>query len=172
MSDKHTAGPLRIRVPAEHFEIYIEADLGRGQGWAQGNCLGYPKWTTLAVVLSKVTDRDIQLANAERFVACWNACEGINPEAVPELLRMGESAAGMLRMFEAFAGVEPDEEAGYRCVFSRGSPLHKRILETISQTESIIAKAYKDEFFTKLKELDELVDDANTKVEKPEPVTT
>ncbi len=26
------------------------------------------------------------MANAERIVACVNACEGINPEAVPELL--------------------------------------------------------------------------------------
>lgn len=26
-------------------------------------------------------------ANAARFVACWNACESINPEAVPELLK-------------------------------------------------------------------------------------
>ena len=26
-------------------------------------------------------------ATAVRFVACWNACEGINPEAVPELLK-------------------------------------------------------------------------------------
>ena len=25
-------------------------------------------------------------ANAERIVACVNACEGINPEAVPEML--------------------------------------------------------------------------------------
>ena len=25
-------------------------------------------------------------ANAHRMVACWNNCEGINPEAVPELL--------------------------------------------------------------------------------------
>ncbi len=25
-------------------------------------------------------------ANAEHVVCCWNACEGINPEAVPDLL--------------------------------------------------------------------------------------
>ena len=25
-------------------------------------------------------------ANLERLVACWNACEGINPESVPDLL--------------------------------------------------------------------------------------
>ncbi len=30
--------------------------------------------------------------DAKRLVACWNACEGINPEAVPELLRAAKLA--------------------------------------------------------------------------------
>ena len=30
-------------------------------------------------------------ANARRIVACWNACEGINPEAVPELLKVAKA---------------------------------------------------------------------------------
>lgn len=29
-------------------------------------------------------------ANAAHIAACWNACEGINPEAVPMLLDMAE----------------------------------------------------------------------------------
>ena len=36
-------------------------------------------------------------ADAEHLIACWNACEGINPEAVPELLKA-------LRAFLAWEG--------------------------------------------------------------------
>jgi len=33
------------------------------------------------------TDNQFELeANAEHLIACWNACDGINPEAVPGLL--------------------------------------------------------------------------------------
>ena len=35
-------------------------------------------------------------ANAERIVACVNACKGINPEAVPDLLAAAEEAARVL----------------------------------------------------------------------------
>jgi hypothetical protein len=31
--------------------------------------------------------------NAERFAACWNGCQGINPEAVPDLLAACEAYA-------------------------------------------------------------------------------
>lgn len=32
----------------------------------------------------------IEHANAERIVACVNACEGLNPEAIPELIAVCE----------------------------------------------------------------------------------
>ena len=32
-------------------------------------------------------------ANADRLAACWNACAGINPEAVPDLLAALKAAA-------------------------------------------------------------------------------
>ena len=35
-------------------------------------------------------------ANARRIVACVNACEGINPEAVPDLLAACEAALWLL----------------------------------------------------------------------------
>ena len=35
---------------------------------------------------------DGQEANRDHIVACWNACEGINPEAVPELLEAYKAA--------------------------------------------------------------------------------
>lgn len=34
-------------------------------------------------------------SNARRIVACVNACEGINPDAVPELLDAAEILAGL-----------------------------------------------------------------------------
>ena len=39
-------------------------------------------------------------ANAARIVACVNACEGINPEAVPDLLHIAKC---LLAMVEAYA---------------------------------------------------------------------
>ena len=40
----------------------------------------------LAPIHVEVDGGDEAKANAHRIVACVNACEGINPEAVPELL--------------------------------------------------------------------------------------
>ena len=37
--------------------------------------------------VSAVICSDLTKANAEHIVACVNACEGINPEAVPDLLK-------------------------------------------------------------------------------------
>ena len=33
--------------------------------------------------------------NAKRLAGCWNACKGINPEAVPDLLEALEEAEAM-----------------------------------------------------------------------------
>ncbi len=41
-------------------------------------------------------DEDEALANAERIVACVNGCEGINPEAVKDLLEACQFIDGML----------------------------------------------------------------------------
>lgn len=67
---KHTPGPLffrerkggrAVRIKRRHWEI------------------GVPDAEGLAIVFRS---RDY----AARFVACWNACEGLNPAAIPELL--------------------------------------------------------------------------------------
>lgn len=58
---KHTPGPIEIR----YFDALYAAD-------------GYELMCTW--------DRAQSRANAEHAAACWNACEGINPEAVPKLL--------------------------------------------------------------------------------------
>ncbi len=41
---------------------------------------------------------------AERIVACVNACEGLNPEGVPDLLAHLEHVAQALEIAEAFGG--------------------------------------------------------------------
>ena len=53
---------------------------------------------------------DIGDADASRLVACWNACIGINPEAVPELLAALEVVTGLLlRLYECLTGTEYDD---------------------------------------------------------------
>ncbi len=41
-----------------------------------------------------------QASNARRIVACVNACEGINPEAVPELLEALKIAEDVITTYE------------------------------------------------------------------------
>lgn len=48
-------------------------------------------------------------ANARRIVACVNACEGMNPEAVPALLEACRKASALLASLdEDYAEVESD----------------------------------------------------------------
>lgn len=57
--------------------------------WPQGDAeirigaVGYPR---IAAVLLKYESINGQKANAERIVACVNACAGIDPEAIPLLM--------------------------------------------------------------------------------------
>ena len=47
--------------------------------------------------MERITNKDLEAVvtriNANRLCACWNACEGINPEAVPDLLEACKHAA-------------------------------------------------------------------------------
>ena len=65
-----------------------------------------------------------QQANADRIIACVNACAGINPEAVPELLEALEMAMPYLERAPKFykfqrAGREfwPNREEAEGCFF-------------------------------------------------------
>ena len=78
---KHTPGKLTTpRGDGALYDIRIYADSMRSLAIATVWCEG-------------VGDRDEAEANASRLVACWNACEesGINPEAVPELVKALEN---------------------------------------------------------------------------------
>ena len=53
-----------------------------------------------------------RVANAARIVACVNACKGINPEAVPDLLAAMETLTAMSE--EALLFVSGDTESCLR----------------------------------------------------------
>ena len=53
--------------------------------------------------------------NADRLAACWNACEGINPAAVPDLLAALHSAKESLKQLVTIGRI-PANNAGLRDV--------------------------------------------------------
>lgn len=53
-------------------------------GWERGDGDHH-----VAEIICQPNDADTDLF-AARLVACWNACIGINPEAVPDLLDLGK----------------------------------------------------------------------------------
>lgn len=71
MNTQHTPGPWKTR----RFDDEAE---GRHNFTVQA--------ALCEVARMSQVDEHIAEANARRIVACVNACEGINPEAVPELL--------------------------------------------------------------------------------------
>lgn len=68
-----------------------------------------PMWTGCdrARMGRDVVDED--LANAARIVACVNACEGINPGAVPDLLAALKSCLPDLAHYASNHGPGPDK---------------------------------------------------------------
>ena len=76
---KHTPGPLFANV--HHGEGVVIIGPGRGQHVG---------------VVQLGPDRIHAEADADRLVACWNACEGINPEAVSDMLAALETAESYL----------------------------------------------------------------------------
>jgi hypothetical protein len=45
-------------------------------------------------------------ANVRRLVACWNNCEGLNPEGVPEVVKALKSAAIELDLYDDRAAAD------------------------------------------------------------------
>ena len=77
----YTPGPWRLR---RSDLAVVNADASALIAWTDRNTYG------------KTRD-DIQ-ANARRIVACVNACEGINPEAVPDLLTVLRAAVARVEL--------------------------------------------------------------------------
>ncbi len=55
-----------------------------------------PSCESLGFLSGEFTERSHDLANALRVIACVNACEGINPKAVPDLLKALKEAKDQL----------------------------------------------------------------------------
>ncbi len=80
---QHTAEPWKVCEPMEPPSEMI-GPVNRGDG----------PW----IVARTVGGND--KANAERIVACVNGCAGINPEAVPELLKTLRSIRDALAEYQ------------------------------------------------------------------------
>lgn len=63
-------------------------------------------WKVVAFVRGPIQDEECQ-ANASRIVACVNACAGINPEAVPELLAILKTLSALVPSDEGLGGRAP-----------------------------------------------------------------
>lgn len=101
---KHTPGPWEAFEKAEggySIESYVESGA----------------WATVAHALDP--------NNAARIVACVNACEGISPEAVPNLLEA-------LEAIQVIAYAQVDGNKG---------DMRAALMESIKQARAAIAKA-------------------------------
>ena len=78
MGLKHTPGPLSAHYHGSGYGISRRRD-GASQRIAD---------------VHGTSKRDE--ATAHRLAACYNACEGINPDAVPELLKAAKPVLGWL----------------------------------------------------------------------------
>ena len=76
---KHTAGPWTV-VPNTHHSRDLDL---RSYIYSVKNANLYRCLAKIEVL--HVGENEAE-ANAHRIVACVNACKGINPEAIPELL--------------------------------------------------------------------------------------
>ncbi len=81
MVEKHTPGSLYLSgfglyVGSPETESYGDSPIASAPFFRNGD--------------------DVWRINASHLVACWNACEGINPKAVPGLLKATQGARAAL----------------------------------------------------------------------------
>ncbi len=77
---KVAARELPMTTPAKRTPGLLEARLFEDPQWMVGPKDGH----SLDAIC--ITSQENDEANARHLAACWNACEGLTPEAVPELL--------------------------------------------------------------------------------------
>ena len=85
---KHTPGPWTY-----HHEPSLNRYAVRAEPFGTETILSISYWSR-----TPIWDRERAEADASRIVSCVNSCDGINPEAVPELLKAAENAIGMMQM--------------------------------------------------------------------------
>lgn len=82
-SNSGNRGPFRVGEWRKPFEIVDTIQIMQdGREWP------------VAFIPDAVECEDF----ATKVAACLNACDGINPEAVPELVKAAENAIGMMQM--------------------------------------------------------------------------
>ena len=74
MNTQHTPGPWKVSTANPYAVNTVSGGIATAHGTDDANYSEFFPSTEQAK------------ANARRIVACVNACEGINPEAVPDLL--------------------------------------------------------------------------------------
>lgn len=102
MNAKHTPGKWQLteQDADDKRTCRLVFLAGSGAGKSFGNFQG---WSG-----DGVTTREEDAANASRIVACVNACEGINPEAVPGLLKALQRLAKRFPT-EPICGIDAEE---------------------------------------------------------------
>lgn len=108
ITSKHTPEPWNIHPHYKCEGMAVENE--HGEGWVAWSAVIGKGEMIIADVkgcthdggFSKVENGKEVQANADRIIACVNACAGINPEAVPDLLA---AAKGIIKAIEDGNGV-------------------------------------------------------------------
>jgi len=99
MNSKHVEEPWMILDQRAGESLTICGKLENGYDWKGRRILGRPPVAFLSQCVTEV-----ERANASRIVSCVNACAGINPEAVPELLTACKEMLAYIEMKMAHGG--------------------------------------------------------------------
>ena len=82
--------------------------------WVANEDLIYNGVGDLVTIVSGVGSLDEDMERAARIVACVNACEGINPETVPDLLKAAKLSFVLIEAL--MPGIEHIAVQDYRAV--------------------------------------------------------
>ena len=100
----HTPGLLAVIPPDRNSDRWFICR-------AAPEVTGAKKFYITVLGTRESADAGIDEADALHLVACWNACEGINPESVPDLLGALKTAQAELFRLTAYHDEQPSESA-------------------------------------------------------------
>lgn len=103
---KHTPGPWKVIDDEQLGMAVISPETGY----------------TISTHNNGAEHSEEEAANAARIAACVNACEGINPEAVPEMLSMLKQVLETYRRLDQVHGIECDAVAIERLIAEAEGP--------------------------------------------------
>lgn len=96
---KHTPGKLTVGLSGDLEGYALKADPTIAEGFLGAKVA----WILAYTTKGRPDFPDEEKANADRLADCWNACEGLNPEAIRKVITTA------LRVVTAFQGAEGDE---------------------------------------------------------------